>query len=123
MASSGIAVAVIAGNITREPELNESGKVLKLGVAVNRRVKKGEDWDDEVSFFDVKVLGKRAEGLSKILAKGDRVTVEGDLVQERWETDGQNRSAVRILAREVVLGGSGRAASSDEAAGDNTDGW
>lgn len=115
MASSGIATVVVAGNITRDPELNESGRVLKLGVAVNRRDKDRDgEYGDAVSFFDVKVLGNRAEGLAKILAKGERVTVSGDLVQERWEKDDVKRSAVLILAREVVLGGSPKVISRDD---------
>ena len=122
--ASGIAAVVVAGNITREPELNDSGKVLSFGVAVNRRAKGSDgEYADEVSFFDVKVLGGRAEGLSKILVKGERITVQGDLVQERWETDGQKRSTVRILAREVVLGGSGRGSESAAGSDDETSGW
>lgn len=124
--ASGIATCVIAGNITRDPELNESGKVLKFGVAVNRREKDSAsgEYEDVGHFFDVKVLGKRAEPLSGILAKGQKVTVLGDLVQERWETDGQKRSAVRIIAREVVLGGPRSEGGSEaEAAPDKGPGW
>lgn len=122
---AGIASVVLAGNITRDPELNESGKVLRLSVAVNRYQKNADgEGSEEVSFFDVKVLGARASGLAKILAKGGKITVQGDLVQERWETkEGDKRSTVLILAREVVLGGSGKTAASDEAADDNTAGW
>lgn len=120
MASNGISAAVVAGNLTRDAELNQSGKVLQFGVAVNRYHKEN---GDEAHFFDVKVLGNRAEPLSKILTKGSKVTVLGDLVQERWETeDGQKRSVVRILAREVVLAGAPR----DDAEPDReaeTGGW
>lgn len=105
--ANGIATATIAGNLTRDPELNDSGKVLSFGVAVNRREKNRDtdEWEDAPHFFDVKVLGNRAESLNNLLSKGAQVTVTGDLVQERWqdrETQA-NRSAVRILAREVVL--------------------
>ncbi len=110
---SGIATCTIAGNLTRDPELNDSGKVLSFGVAVNRREKDASgEYDDKPHFFDVKVLGNRAQALANILAKGRGVTVQGDLTQERWEKDGQKRSAVRIIAREVVLHGSGDGESS-----------
>lgn len=103
-----IARGVIVGRLTRDPELNDSGKVLTLGIAVNRRVKArdSEEWDDEVSFFDVKVLGNRAQGLAGFLQKGRQIAVDARIVQERWEKDGQNRSAVRFIADEVVPLGS-----------------
>jgi single-strand DNA-binding protein len=106
--ASGIATCVVAGNITRDGELNESGKVVKFSVAVNRREKEqgGEEYGEVVHYFDVKVIGNRASGLAPYLTKGLKVTVQGELQNERWETDGQKRSAVLVLAREVVLGDS-----------------
>jgi single-strand DNA-binding protein len=112
-----IARATIVGRLTRDPELNESGRVLSLGLAVNRRVKDREgEWGEEVSFLDVKVLGNRAEPLSRFLSKGRQVAVDARIVQERWEAkDGTTRSAVRFLADEVVLFGDreAKAPSSD----------
>lgn len=112
---SDIARAVLVGRLTREPELNESGKVLTLGMAVNRRVKArdSEEWVEEVSFFDVKVLGNRAQGLKKFLEKGRQVAVDARIVQERWESqDGSKRSAVRFIADEVTpLGSKGENAN------------
>jgi len=48
------------------------------------------------------------------LVKGKQVAVEGELRQDRWEQDGQNRSKVEILANNVQLlgGGQGSGASS-----------
>lgn len=123
--ASGISHATIAGNLTRDPEINESGKVLKFGVAVNRNEKNADGEYGEVAhFFDCKVLGNRAQPLSGILVKGMRVTVVGDLVQERWEAqDGSKRSAVLVLAREVVIGGEGKPAESAPDRDAETGGW
>lgn len=104
---SDIARAVLVGRLTRDPELNSTGKILTLGLAVNYRAKKGEDWVEEVSYFDVKVFGNRAEGLHGFLKKGRQVAVDAKVVQERWQNDaGDNRSAVRFYADEVVPLGS-----------------
>lgn len=107
-----IARAVLVGNLTRDPELNQTGKVLTLGMAVNRRVKNQltEEWEEEVSFFDVKVLGNRAQALAGFLAKGRQVAVDARIVQERWDDKetGAKRSAVRFIADELVpLGAKG----------------
>jgi len=104
--ANGIATVTLTGNLTRDPEA-VSEKLLTFSVAVNRREKDAAgEWSDAPHFFDCKVLGNRASGLAGILEKGRGVTVQGDLVQERWEKDGQKRSAVRVIAREVVLHGS-----------------
>lgn len=116
--ANGVSFAALSGNITRDPEL-VSEKLLTFSVAVNRREKNSDgEYADAAHFFDVKVLGNRAKPLAGILAKGRGVTIVGDLVQERWEKDGQKRSTVRVLAREVVphCGES----SGDAPAGDDT---
>jgi len=100
-----LARAIIVGRLTHDPELNESGRVLRLSVAVNRRVNHGGEWQDETSFFDVKVLGDRASKLYHRLAKGRQVTVDAKVVQERWEDreSGQKRSKVVFLADTVEV--------------------
>lgn len=117
--ASGISTVVLAGNLTADPELR-SERLLTFTVAVNRRAKNADgEWGDSAHFFDVKVLGNRASSLSGILEKGRAVTVLGDLVQERWEKDGQKRSALRVLANEVVLHGAGRS-SQEQAPADSS---
>ncbi len=107
--ANSIARATIVGNLTRDPELNASGKVLTLGIAVNRSQKTAEGaWEDVVSFLDVKVLGNRAQALAGFLAKGRQVAVDARIVQERWDDKetGAKRSAVRFIADEVMALGS-----------------
>ena len=104
---SQIARAVLVGNLTRDPELNSTGKILKLGLAVNRSVKRNDEWTDEVSYFDITVFGNRAQALAKILAKGRPIAVDAVVVQERWENQaGETRSAICFYADEVQLLGS-----------------
>lgn len=98
--------ASISGNLTRDPELRttQSGtSVLSMGVAVNERIKRGDQWEDRPSFVDVTVWGARAEALSKFLRKGLRVAVSGRLRQDRWQDakTGENRSRLGIVADEV----------------------
>lgn len=85
--------------------------IANLSLAVNRRVKKGEQWTEEVSFFESVLFGKTAEGLKPYLLKGKQIAVEGELKQDRWEQDGQNRSKVVINASNVqLLGGNDKPA-------------
>lgn len=96
----------VSGNLTRDPELREfgtDGKVANLGIAVNRQRfnKETEEYDNEVSFFDVTVWGNYGALTARKLKKGDSCTVSGRLEQQTWETDGEKRQKVVIIASDV----------------------
>lgn len=79
-----------------------------VSIAVNRSRKSGDQWVDEVNYFNVTIWGKTAENLKPYLTKGKQICVEGHLKQDRWEKDGQKQSKVTIVADNVqLLGGRG----------------
>jgi single-strand DNA-binding protein len=100
---------ILIGNLTRDPELRyiPSGTaVSELGLAVNERVKKGDQWVDEANFFDVTLWGRTAEIANEYLSKGSSVLIEGRLKYETWEKDGQKRNKVKIIGEKMqMLGG------------------
>lgn len=99
----------LIGNATRDPEqrFTPSGaSVVNFGLAVNRRWQNRQtnEWEEEVSFFDVTVWQQLGENVAKSIRKGDRVTVVGRLQQRTWETDnGEKRSKVDVVADDVSL--------------------
>ena len=98
----------LIGRLTRDAELRYSSSgmaICKFSVAVNRRVKKNDNWSDEASFFDCTVFGKTAESLKQYLTKGQQVCISGELVQNRWEKDGKQMSRVEINVNHVQLVG------------------
>jgi single-strand DNA-binding protein len=101
---------VLIGRLTRDAELKYTANgqaVCKFSVAVNRRRKSGDQWVDEANFFDIVLWGRQGEALNQYLVKGKLVGVDGELRQDRWEQDGQNRSKVEIVANNLqLLGGS-----------------
>ena len=110
---------VLIGRLTRDAELKYTAAgqaVCKFAIAVNRRRKSGDQWIDEPNFFDIVLWGKQGETLNQYLVKGKQVGVDGELRQDRWEQDGQNRSRVEIVANNLQLlgGGSGNAASNNQ---------
>jgi single-strand DNA-binding protein len=101
---------VLVGRLTRDAELKYTANgqaVCKFSVAVNRRRKSGDQWVDEANFFDVVLWGRQGEALNQYLVKGKVVGVDGELRQDRWEQDGQNRSRVEIVAANIQLLGGG----------------
>jgi single-strand DNA-binding protein len=107
---------VLVGRLTRDAELKYTSggqPVCKFSLAVNRRKKNGDQWVDEVSYFDIVLWGRQGEALNQYLVKGKQVGIDGELRQDRWEQDGQNRSRVEIVAMNLQLlgGNSGGGAS------------
>jgi len=102
---------VLVGRLTRDAELKYTAggqAVCKFSIAVNRRKKNGDQWEDEANFFDIVLWGKQGESLQNYLVKGKMIGVDGELRQDRWQQDGQNRSKVEIIANYVqLLGGGG----------------
>ena len=99
---------VLVGNCTRDPELRftASGQaVAAFGLAVNRRWQNRQtnEWEEQVSFFDVTCWQQMAENVAETITKGTRVLVSGRLQQSSWQTqDGDKRTKVEIVADEVA---------------------
>jgi len=70
---------------------------------VSERIKKGDNWEEYTNWIDVVVFGRRADSLSKILAKGMKVAVSGKLRYSTWEKDGQKRSKLEVIADDVDI--------------------
>jgi len=101
-------VVVLAGNLTRDPEVRYSSSgtaIARLGLAVNHRIKKGEDWVDEPCFIDVITFGRQAETCGEYLKKGQPILVEGRLRLNSWtDGEGQKHSKIEVNAhREQFL--------------------
>jgi single-strand DNA-binding protein len=104
--SEDINSCTVVGRLTRDAELkytNGGSAVTKFSIAVNRSVKKGDQWEEEASFIDISLWGRRGEALNQYLHRGQKIAVAGSLVQDRWEQDGQNRNRVYIKADNIQL--------------------
>lgn len=106
--------AILVGRLVRDAEMKYTSggmAISKFAVAVNRSVKNGDKWEEQASFFDCAMFGKRAEAVNQYLTKGQQVAIEGQLVQQRWEKDGQNYSKVEINVDNLQLVGGKKEAS------------
>lgn len=99
--SRGINQVNLMGRLTRDPELRQTttGKTIaSFSVAVDR-----QSADDITDFFDVTCWNNLAEIVEKYTSKGSKVYVSGRLQLDRWETDGQKRSKVSVVANDVTF--------------------
>jgi len=99
-----LALVVMDGNLTADPESKKTKSektVTQFTVALNHEwgAKEGKN---SVSFIPVECWDKLADNCGRFLKKGSRVTVQGQLRQDRWKDDnGQNHSRVKVIARDV----------------------
>jgi len=104
---------ILGGRLTRDPELKytQGGMAIcSLGVAVDRRVKKGEVWEKEPVFVDVTIFGKRGEAFAKYHSKGSECFIEGELKLDQWEDkNGGKRSKLKVIGNEWQFVGSKKA--------------
>lgn len=102
---------ILVGNLTRDPEIRyiPSGTaVSEIGLAVNDRVKKNDQWVDETTFVDITLWARTAEVANEYLSKGSSVLIEGRLKLDTWEKDGQKRSKLKVIGDKMqMLGGRG----------------
>ena len=98
----------LVGNVTREVDLRYTPggqAVVTFGLAVNRRWqnRQTQEWEEQVSFFDVKSWAGLAENVAESVQRGTRVVVTGRLEQRSWETDtGEKRSKIEVVADEIA---------------------
>ena len=124
---------LLEGNLTRDPELKYTPKgtaVCSFSIASNRYFKQEEEYQQEVSYFDVTSWSHLAEVCSEYLKKGRGVRVVGRLKQDRWnDPEGNGRSKVYVVAEHVEFkprpaekpAVAGQEAGEAEAAGETED--
>ena len=108
----GFSKAIIAGNLTRDPELRSTpngANVCSFSVAVNRTFKDaGGEQKEDVSFIDCSAWGKLGEMIAQYAKKGSGVLVSGRLSQRSWEdkNGGGKRSRTEIVVEDFNFTGS-----------------
>ena len=105
---------ILAGNLTRDPELRYLPKgtaVAKIGMAINRnwKTETGET-KEEVTFVDVEAYGRQAEVIAQYMKKGRPFLVEGRLKLDQWEDKNthQKQSKLKVVLESFSFLDSGR---------------
>ena len=110
--SEGLNKCFLLGNLGADPELKttQGGAVLKLRLATSETyLDKNKERKERTEWHSVIVWGKRAEALAKILVKGDRLLIEGQIRTTTYDDrEGVKRYRTEINATQVLLNGSGK---------------
>lgn len=101
-----INLAIITGNVTRDPELKytpSGSAVCSFGVATNHSIKRGDQWEDIPTFHNIIVWGKQAEYIASNVKKGTKVSIQGRIDNRQYEAkDGTKRYISEIVAETVI---------------------
>lgn len=108
--------AILMGRLGMDPELKhgQSGAaVLRLRLATDRKwLDKGGERQERTDWHTVVFFGKRAEGLSRHLSKGDMIGVEGRIETRQWDDkDGNKRYTTEVIGQDLTFGGGGQRSS------------
>ena len=97
----------IIGNLGKDPEM----KFTAAGAAVaSFSVAATEKFNNttHTEWFRVKAFGKLAEICGEYLRKGKQVYIEGKIQTDEWtDKDGQKRTTIEVIARDMVMLGGG----------------
>ena len=89
----------LSGRLSRDPELRHTTSgmpVCQINVAISRPVGQGKE--PETDFINVVVWNKQAENVSKYLAKGRQIAIEGRIQTRNYD----NNEGKRVYVTEVI---------------------
>jgi len=105
--SDGLNQVMLLGNLGQDPELKvtqEGKSILKLRLATSSGYldKQGQRVE-RTEWHSVTVFEKRAEGLAKILHKGSKLFVKGEIRTSSYEKNGEKRYSTEVVAQDILL--------------------
>lgn len=102
-------VVAIIGRMVKDPELKttNSGKSVCSFRIANNSGYKDASGQNQTNWLDVTAWGKTAEFVCKYFPKGSLIAIDGRLQTRQYQDkNGQNRTAVEIVAQDVSFCGS-----------------
>jgi len=99
----------LLGTAGKDPEIRATPSgtsVATVSLAVNERVKQGDQWTDHTEWVNLVSFGRTAETFRDYVKKGTGLFIEGKLQTRSWDKDGQKQYRTEVVVNEVILLGS-----------------
>ncbi len=97
-------LVILIGNLGKDSEMRFLASGLpstSFSIAVNRRVKRDDAWQDQTDWFKIITFGKTAEFCNQYLSKGNPVYIQGKLQTRTYEKEGVTKYVTEIIADKV----------------------
>lgn len=97
---------LVAGRLTADPEMQNIGenRLCKFTIACDRPKRKGDD-KPENDFFNCVAWYRNGDTVASWFKKGDMITLVGEVHINRYEKDGEKRSATEVKVEEIHFSG------------------
>ncbi|MES2921985.1 MAG: single-stranded DNA-binding protein [Verrucomicrobiota bacterium] len=98
---------MLIGNLTRDPEVRHTPKghpVAEISLAINRTWSNDQGQkQEEVTYVEVTLWGRKAELAQQYLTKGRSVFIEARLQLDSWDDKetGKKRNKLRVIAENL----------------------
>lgn len=98
-------IIVIDGRLTKDIELKYTQSGMEIaGFSIANNVYGGKDKPEITNFFDCTAFGSRAKFLAGYAHKGDLLSIDGQLRQNKWQNkEGENRYKIEIIVSNVRI--------------------
>jgi len=96
---------MLIGRISKDIELRTTGTnkdVANFSIAVNNPYKKDEQGNTQADFFDCIVWGTQAVNLQKYQEKGDLISIEGRLANQKWQDEKGNNHYKNVIVCDSI---------------------
>ena len=93
----------LIGNLTRDPEsstTNSGISMCRFAIAVNRPFANA-DGVRETDFFNITTWRNLADRCAKYVKKGNKVAITGTVQIRNYESNGERRTAIDVIADDV----------------------
>lgn len=96
---------IIAGRLVKDPQYQEVNGSNGVSSLLKFTIATQSNRNQEASYFDCTLWGKKVDFFKDKLSKGSHIIVEGELRQERWndKTSGEKKSRIVINVSNIYF--------------------
>lgn len=108
MSAESLNTCTLSGNLGNDAEVRYTKcgtPITSFSLAVNRRRRTPDgNYEDETSWVDCTLFGKRGEALQAngYLHKGARIAITGHLRMAVWEADGKRHCKLEVIVDNII---------------------
>lgn len=100
-----INLVTLSGRLGADPESkgNDENPIASFRICINGRRKDGDQWVDVPNWINCTAFRWQAKHILETGSRGDEVVLTGRIREERWESAGEKKSRISVVADNVKI--------------------